>query len=218
MSYTPDGTPVEVYRRMPERGEAATISGEVRPGGVILELGSGAGRVTHALVALGHPVTAVDESAEMLAEVRARAGGAKTVQARIEDLDLGRRFDGVVLGSNLVNTPDDVQRHAFLTTCRRHAANDGVVLVEYLDAAWAAAANEGGRGDLGGGISARMGRLRRDGTLLSVEMVYRAGDDRWVQAFTARILDDEQLATELAAADLAVRRRIDRSWIVAVPA
>ncbi len=35
----------------------------------ILELGSGPGRVTHSLLAMGHRVTAVDESAEMLAYV-----------------------------------------------------------------------------------------------------------------------------------------------------
>ncbi len=39
-------------------------------GASILELGCGAGRVTHPLVALGHPVVAVDESPEMLAHVR----------------------------------------------------------------------------------------------------------------------------------------------------
>ena len=48
--------------------------------------------MTHPLVALGHPVVAVDESPEMLARVR----GAETVRARIQDLDLGRTFDAVL--------------------------------------------------------------------------------------------------------------------------
>jgi SAM-dependent methyltransferase len=55
----------------------------VPSGASILELGSGAGRVTHPLVELGYAVTAVDESAEMLARVR----GARTVRSTIERLD-----------------------------------------------------------------------------------------------------------------------------------
>ena len=46
------------------------------------------------LIALGHPVVAVDESPEMLAHV----GGAETVRARIQDLALGRRFGVVPAG------------------------------------------------------------------------------------------------------------------------
>jgi hypothetical protein len=46
-------------------------------------------RVTHGLVRLGHPVTAVDESEAMLAHVR----GAEVIRGRIEELDLRRRFD-----------------------------------------------------------------------------------------------------------------------------
>jgi len=57
-------------------GEPEIVHAAVPPGASILELGAGAGRVTHPLVALGHPVVAVDESAEMLARIR----GAETVR------------------------------------------------------------------------------------------------------------------------------------------
>jgi len=63
-------------------------------------VGCGTGRITHPLVALGHPVVAVDESPEMLAHVR----DAEKVCARIEHLALGRRFDVVLLASHLINT------------------------------------------------------------------------------------------------------------------
>ena len=64
---TPDGCAVELYRLLPPMGEPEIVHAAIPAGAAILELGAGAGRVTHALVALGHPVVAVDESAEMLA-------------------------------------------------------------------------------------------------------------------------------------------------------
>jgi len=65
---TRDCSPVEIYRRLPPGGEAELIHRALSPGASTLELGCGAGRITHGLVRLGHFVTAVDESAEMLAE------------------------------------------------------------------------------------------------------------------------------------------------------
>ena len=62
----------------------------------MLELGCGTERITRQLVRLGYRVTAVDESAEMPAHVR----GAEAVQAQIEGLELGCRFDGVLVASN----------------------------------------------------------------------------------------------------------------------
>ena len=92
---TPDGCAVDFYARMTAMGEPAIVHDAIGPGASILELGCGTGRITHPLTGLGHPVVAVDESPEMLAHVR----GAETVCARIEDLDLGRRFDAVLLAS-----------------------------------------------------------------------------------------------------------------------
>ena len=86
---------------LPPMGEPGTVHAAVPAGAEILELGAGAGRVTQPLLELGHPVVAVDESAEMLARIR----GAETVLARIQELRLGRRFDVVLLASFLVNTP-----------------------------------------------------------------------------------------------------------------
>jgi SAM-dependent methyltransferase len=96
---TPDGCAVDFYAMMPEFGEPAIVHEAVGPGDAILELGCGAGRVTHPLIALGHPVVAVDESPEMLAHVH----DAETVCARIQDLSLGRRFGAVLLASHLIN-------------------------------------------------------------------------------------------------------------------
>jgi hypothetical protein len=59
---TRDGSPIELYTLLRHNGEADIIHGAVRAGGAILELGAGAGRVTHPLIGLGHPVTPVDFS------------------------------------------------------------------------------------------------------------------------------------------------------------
>src|SRR5690242_19259324 len=99
MTTTPDGSPVELYLRLPALGEPERVHELVPAGAPVLELGCGVGRITHELVRLGHPVTAVDKSAEMLAHVR----GAETVQSRIEELRLERRFPCVLLMSHLVN-------------------------------------------------------------------------------------------------------------------
>jgi SAM-dependent methyltransferase len=123
---TPDGSPVEIYRRLPAAGEAEVIHDAVAADAAILELGCGAGRITHELLRLGHPVTAVDESAEMLAHVR----GAELVCARIEELDLRRTFDCVVLASHFVNESDLERRRRLLEVCARHVSPSGSVLVE----------------------------------------------------------------------------------------
>jgi SAM-dependent methyltransferase len=123
---TPDGCAVDFYARMTAMGEPEIVHDAAGPGASVLELGCGAGRITHPLVALGHPVVAVDESPEMLAHVR----GAETVHARIEDLTLGRRFDLVLLASHLINTDDTAARIALLAACRRHVADDGSVIIQ----------------------------------------------------------------------------------------
>ena len=47
-----------------------------RAGGPVLDIGAGTGRVSLHLAAAGHPVTALDRDAELLAALRARAAGS----------------------------------------------------------------------------------------------------------------------------------------------
>jgi SAM-dependent methyltransferase len=111
---TADGCPVDLYARLPACGEAHLVHAAAAPGASILDLGCGTGRVTHGLITLGHPVVAVDQSAEMLAHVR----GAETVCAPIAGLDLDRRFGAVLLASHLINTANAPDRRALLATGR----------------------------------------------------------------------------------------------------
>ncbi|MGH3324371.1 MAG: class I SAM-dependent methyltransferase, partial [Streptomyces sp.] len=87
--FTPDGCSVEMYVRLPGNGETEIIAAAAPPGATLLELGAGAGRMTRPLLARGFRVTAVDESAAMLAKIE----GAPTVRAAIEDLELEQRFE-----------------------------------------------------------------------------------------------------------------------------
>jgi SAM-dependent methyltransferase len=196
-------------------GEPAVVHAAVPAGARILELGAGAGRVTHRLLELGHPVVAVDESAEMLARVR----GAETVRASIQQLHLGRRFEVVLLASFLVNTPDRELRGRFLTACREHVRDDGCVLVQRHEPRWFDEAAEGER--TSDGITFRLRDLARPGPgLLSATAEYQVGERVWTQSFTAERLDDRQLAAALGEAGLAVDAYLtgDGSWVRAVPA
>ncbi len=207
MSLAPDGSPVDVYRLLPELGEGEIVARVVPRGGTILELGCGAGRVTRQLVRLGYRVTAVDESAEMLAHVEA----AETVRARIEELDLGRRFDAVLLASNLV-TAEPPARRAFLETCRRHA---DLVVVEGLPLAWEPREGETRLGDV-------VSRLRvervEDGVVHGVAE-YEASGRSWRHPFAMRVFADQaELDAALAEAGLRFGEWLDARWFTARPA
>jgi SAM-dependent methyltransferase len=199
---------------MTAMGEPAIVHDAVRPGASILELGSGTGRITHPLVALGHPVVAVDESPDMLAYVR----DAETVCSRIEDLALGRRFDAVLLASHLINA-DTATRSAFLAACRRHVADDGCVIIQQFAPEWfSAAADAEGTRD---GIILRMRDVSRPApNLVSATVEYVDGDQRWTQTFTATRLDEAELAAVLADAGLRLDRYLteDHAWLRVVPA
>jgi SAM-dependent methyltransferase len=208
-----DGSPVELYARMPTFGEPELVHAAIPAGAEILELGSGAGRMTHRLLELGHPVTAVDNSAEMLAHVR----GAETVHAEIEELDLGRTFPCVLLASQLVNVDDDRQRAGFLATCARHLAPDGVVLIQRYDPDWAV--DPGPSDHERDGVHVRVLEPRREAERLIATVEYEVDGQSWRHGpFTSRILTDAELGARLWQAGLlSVDEWLDdrRTWLVA---
>ncbi|HEX9358528.1 MAG TPA: class I SAM-dependent methyltransferase [Streptosporangiaceae bacterium] len=215
METAPDGSPVELYVRLRPAGEPELITGVLSPGASVLELGCGTGRIADALVALDHPTTGVDQSAAMLAHVHR----AEPVLADIEDLDLGRRFDAVVLGSRLVNVADPARRQARLATCARHLGPGGVVLVERHDPAWAAQVADGPLGEQDG-MSFALERVTRHGDRLSAASVYVIGGRELRHRWTAQILDDAALDRELATVGLARRRFLDleATWVLCTSA
>jgi len=214
---TRDGCAVEMYAGLGDHGETGIIAAAVPPGArTLLELGSGAGRMTRPLLARGFGVTAVDESPGMLE----RISGARTVRSSIEDLMLGERFDVVTLTSFLVNTADPVARARLLATCARHVEADGCVVVQRQ--------SDTRDGDLTPGRS-----WVRDGTTITVVSVdpadegavrscfrYENGGRVWTQTFYSYPLTRKEAEQALNGAGLAVDAWLtdDGSWVRAVPA
>jgi SAM-dependent methyltransferase len=205
----PDGSPVEVYRRLPATGEPDLIHGAIPAGASILELGCGAGRVTHELIRLGHPVTAVDESPEMLAYVH----GAEVVQARIESLELGRAFGCVVLASHFVNDVDPARRRGLIDVCARHVAPAGCVLIESYpaDFDWESSV---GKTSVHGDVAITVTAAHVDGPVVDAVVEYAVDGRTWRQPFTARTLDEGELTTALGDVGLRLVRWLNdqRSW------
>ncbi|MFC9805892.1 class I SAM-dependent methyltransferase [Streptomyces griseoaurantiacus] len=211
---TPDGCAVELYSRLPVGEEPDIIAAVVPAGARILELGCGAGRMTHPLLERGFRVTAVDESAEMLERVR----GARTIRRPIEDLRLDESFDVVLLASFLVHAGDEEVRRGLLRTCARHVAAEGCVLIQRE--------GEGYHTDLprervdpsGFTVRIRAAEPVGDG-VNEVRAEYEFPDATWTQTFLSRPLTEERFEEALAEAGLRVDRCLtqDGTWVRAVP-
>jgi SAM-dependent methyltransferase len=211
---TPDGCAVELYARLPVREEPDVIAAAVPAGAHILELGSGVGRVTHPLLERGFTVTAVDESAEMLGRVR----GARTICSPIEDLDLGERFDVVMLASFLVHNGDVEVRQGMLRTCARHVAEGGCVLIQREGADYHAKVPRERVDPSGFTVRIASSEPVGDG-VNSVRAEYEFPDAVWTQTFRSRPLTKEQFEEALAEAGLEVDTYLtpDGIWVRAIP-
>jgi SAM-dependent methyltransferase len=207
---TPDGCPVELYARLPLMGEPEIIHSAIPAGSSILELGCGTGRLLRALAAQGHPVVAVDESPAMLA----RVSDLSTVRATIEDLDLQRPFDAVVLASTLLNAPP-VRRRSFLAACRRHLAPGGVLVVQQTPPEWFATIAPSSRER--DGIRVVVASVVRREPQVEVTVEYHTEGQTWTHSFDRWPVPD--LRGDLAAAGLRFGRWLteDHAWFTAQP-
>ncbi len=200
----PDGSPVEVYLRL-RPGEGPALIDRVIPRrSSILELGCGVGRIGAELMALGHEVVGVDESAEMLSYARGRL--VEVVETRIEDLRLERRFDVVVLASHLISTSNRAQRQAFWRCCADHVNITGTVIVERYDPVWVRAAAPHRAVD--GDVLIELHDVHHGDDTLRAIVTYRVGDREWNQRLRAAALDDAAFLDEARAVDL-----IFASWL-----
>lgn len=212
---TDDGCPVDLWARLPPGDAPALIHGAITPGTSVLDLGAGTGRLADPLVAMGHPVVAVDESPDMLSHVRT----ARPICSTIEDLALDTTFGAVLLAAFLVNTPDRRSRHALLSTCRRHVHADGVVLLQrYVPGSVDAV--DGTTTQVTDEIVRRMRVVERHGDhRYTVEARTTLGEDVWTHRYTTQELDDEALDQDLRAVGLHLRRWVsdDGAWVAAGP-
>ncbi|MFI5807629.1 class I SAM-dependent methyltransferase [Streptomyces sp. NPDC051561] len=219
---TPDGCAVELYRRISAEGEpeivARAVAGRL-PGARLLELGSGAGRLTRPLTELGFEVTAVDESEEMLDAVREAVPGIRTVRSPIESLDLTgeERFDVVLLASFLVHAGTEGVREGMLDACRRHVADEGWVIVQRE----ADGRHEGlprerraAGGELIRAVSSEPSPDEGRPGSRSLHVEYYFPDAKWTQTYLSCPLTEKEFEEALAGAGLVVDAYLDeqRSW------
>lgn len=103
------------------------------PGAAILELGVGTGRLALPLLQLGHPVTGVDASAEMIAALKAKPGGEQVclVEGDFAEVKVPGRFKVALITFNAIFALPSRQAQA---ACLRNAAeslqSDGCLVLE----------------------------------------------------------------------------------------
>jgi SAM-dependent methyltransferase len=212
---TNDGCAVDFYALLPSFGEPELVHAAVPAGASILELGCGTGRILRPLAGLGHQVMGADEAPEMLAHIP----DLPTVRSSIEALRLDRTFDVVLLASHMLNA-DPETRHAFLATVRHHLAPEGIAVFQQSAPSWFETAErapkERAESD---GIQRVIRYARFEPPRMFAEIEYQVGDRVWTHAWTSYQISDQELASDLAAADLAFGEWLadDHSWLTAVP-
>lgn len=97
----------------------------------VLDAGCGTGRVAVELARHGIEVVGVDVDASMLATARGRPSDVTWIESDLRTLDLGRRFDVVVMAGNVpLFTPPGTQRE-LVAGVARHVADDGVLIAGF---------------------------------------------------------------------------------------
>ncbi len=91
----------------------------------VLDAGCGTGRVAIELARYGIDVVGVDVDPSMIAEARGRSPNLEWVEADLASLDLGRRFDVVVLAGNVPLFCPPHTRSDLVRACAAHVAPGG---------------------------------------------------------------------------------------------
>ena len=212
---TNDGCAVEFYALLPAFGEPEIVHSAVPPGASILELGCGTGRILRPLAALGHPVTGVDDSRDMLA----LNPDLPTVYSAIQSLRLDRRFDAVLLASTMINA-DPGTRREFLATARHHLRGDGIAIFQQNPPGWFETVQDAEPvRDDPGGIRRIIRSARWEPPCLFAEVEYQVGGNVWTHAWTSYQIRDEELGDDLSAAGLRFGDWLtaDHTWFTARP-
>jgi 2-polyprenyl-3-methyl-5-hydroxy-6-metoxy-1,4-benzoquinol methylase len=131
----------ERFRAMAARGEdvhgeATFVAGLAAPPASVLDAGCGTGRIAVRLHELGYDVVGVDVDETMLEVARADAPDLAWRTADLATLDLGRRFDVVLLAGNIVPLLEPGALPAVARRLAAHVAPGGRVVCGFgLDAA-----------------------------------------------------------------------------------
>lgn len=213
---TPDGSPVAVYLAVPAEPAFTPVLDHLDPDASVLDLGCGVGRLVNLLARPDREVWGVDESAAMLAHL---SPIATAVEADLRGLDLGRRFDAVVLASHLVDVADGDLRRAFLTAVADHLADGGTAYLQrhdptsdtYVTGHTGTTTLATDRGEL----TVTLEVHRRDGPLVHATSTMAFPDIGWSQTFDAELLDDEAIDASLHEVGLRLDEVLDATWVTA---
>ena len=191
----PDPGFAELYGRLPDAIDLwpwlELAQGATPP---VLYLGIGSGRLAVPLYGAGINLVGVDSHPGMLSQLRRRLSRTELIQSRIEDLELGRRFDLVIAPSNILYTVERLRRAA------AHLADAGTVAFELANPHWLRA---------GGGDGVRVRALDGNGARLEVE--YRLPDGQIVtQHADVAVVWPEEMANWLESAGLRLQRMFGR--------
>lgn len=97
-------------------------------GASILDIGCGSGEpIARYFIAAGHDVTGVDSSETMIALCRERFPAQSWVVADMRDLNLDRRFNGILAWDSFFHLTQDEQK-AMFTVFAEHVASGGALM------------------------------------------------------------------------------------------
>ncbi len=177
----PDPGFAELYASLPDAADIEPWLGWCRSaGGTVLYLGVGAGRLAVPLADAGVRLVGVDAHPGMLGQLRRRLPDRELVEARIEELDLGRRF-------SLVIGPSGILAEAGrLAAAARHSSR--LVALELMNPHWLLGAEH---------PTVRVSSRSRDHA--SIEVDYPGG---WTQSASVLLRWPEDVESYLAQAGL----------------
>ncbi len=183
----PDPGFAELYARLPDATELEPWLSLARSARQpVLYLGAGAGRLAAPLAQAGVELVLVDAHPGMVAHLRRRLPRIDVRQALIEELDLGRTFDLVLVPSNILTTAE------LLRGAARQLAAGGRLAFELANPHWLRA---------GGSEPFRVLALDREAARIEV-----AYPDGTIQAGEVELVWPEQVEDWLAAAGLELVR------------
>jgi trans-aconitate methyltransferase len=156
----------------------------------VLYLGIGTGRLAVPLHAAGIELVGVDSHPGMLERLRRRLPDAELIQARIEDLELGRQFSLVMVPSNILDTVERLRRAA------AHVAPGGLLAAELTNPHWLQA---------GAGHNVRVKAL--DGNAAQIEVDYTVGSGQhYIQRAEVPLVWPDEVERWLGSSGLTLHR------------
>jgi SAM-dependent methyltransferase len=97
----------------------------------VLDAGCGTGRVGRQLARRGVEVVGVDIDEEMLGTARRKGEGAEWVLGDLATVDLGRRFDAIVMAGNVMIFLTPGTEAAVVANLARHLEPEGVLIAGF---------------------------------------------------------------------------------------